>query len=317
MKRKRHQSNVGRSLSLFFYHHLNEAKRAMAGIWFSPLTSLMTIAVIGISLAVPACFYLILKNAEHVSNEWQSGVQISLYLQKKTNETSALTLAERIKAMPEVAAVDYLSPDKALDEFNTLSGFSGAMSSLRENPLPSVLTVTPNPSYRSAQGAKELLGKLTAEPEVEQGKLDLQWLERLDGIVSMVRDSTRGVAVLLILGLVLTVANTMRLNVLGRRTEVEVMKLVGATDSFIYRPYLYLGFWYGLIGGLLAWWLCEVLMLWSDRAVAQLAELYGSAYQLLGLSAAEGFLLILASTVLSMLAAWGSVYRHIREIEPS
>jgi cell division transport system permease protein len=276
----------------------------------------MTIAVIGISLALPTTLYLVLKNAETVSDQWQSGTQITLYLHKDTPEAAALTLSERIKALPEVAAVRYISPAQAMDEFGALSGFSGAMEYLSENPLPPVLEVTPQPEFRSPQAARELQSKLTQEADVEQGKLDLQWLERLDGIVNLLRHSIQGIAGLLLLGVLLTVANTLRLNILGRRAEIEVMKLVGATDRFIYRPYLYLGLWYGFIGGLLAWWLCEVLMLWSESVVVELASLYESSFRLVGLTASEGISLLSLSVLLGVGAAWFSVYRHIREIEP-
>ncbi len=191
------------------------------------------------------------------------------------------------------------------------------MEDLSRNPLPPVLEVTPQPQSRSMAGAKALLAKLMQEADVEQGKLDLQWLERLDGIVNLLRHSNQGIVGLLLLGVLLTVANTLRLNILSRRQEIEVMKLVGATDRFIYRPYLYLGLWYGLIGGLLAWWLCEVLMLWSDSVVDELASLYDSSFHLVGLTAGEGFNLLLLSILLGIGAAWFSVYRHIREIEPS
>ena len=317
MKRKRHQRSFSRALALFLYHHLHEAKRALAGIWFAPLTSLMTIAVIGISLALPATFYLILKNAELVSAQWQAGTQITLYLRKDTSESASLALVERIRKMPDVADVRYVSPQQGLDEFNKLSGFAGAMSHLSSNPLPPVVVVTPQLANRTPDGAKSLLQHLTQEGSVEQGKLDMQWLERLDGIINLLRHSIQGIAALLLLGLLLTVANTLRLNIVSRREEIEVMKLVGATNRFIYRPYLYIGLWYGLIGGLLAAWFCEVVILWSDKVVSALAELYGSSFQLTGLGAGESVGLLLLSMVLSIAAAWFSVYRHIREIEPA
>ncbi len=317
MKRKRHRKSLSRELALFFYHHMNEARRALAGIWFAPLTSLMTIAVIGISLALPTTFYLILKNAELVSSQWQAGTQITLYLRKDTAEASSLALVERIRSMPDVAEVRYVSPEQGLDEFSKLSGFAGAMEHLSTNPLPPVVIVTPQLANRIPDVAKRLLGLLSREANVEQGKLDMQWLERLDGIINLLRHSIQGIAALLLLGLVLTVANTLRLNIVSRRAEIEVMKLVGATNRFIYRPYLYIGLWFGFIGGLLAAWFCEVVMLWSDKVVRELAELYGSNFQLTGLSMAEGLGLLLLSSTLSVLAAWFSVYRHIREIEPA
>lgn len=120
----------------------------------------------------------------------------------------------------------------------------------------------------------------------------------------------------LVIGLMLTVANTLRLYIFSRRSEIEVMKLVGATDGFIQRPFLYLGFWYGVVGGLVAWWLSEVLLLLSEQAVTYLAELYDSSFRLTGLGSADGGLLILLGVSLSMGAAWFSVHKHLREIEP-
>ncbi|MFC3913739.1 permease-like cell division protein FtsX [Pseudaeromonas sharmana] len=316
MRRKRHSGGMSRQLSLFLYHHLQEAKTAIAGIWFAPLTSLMTIAVIAISLAVPSVFYVILKNAESVSQQWQSGTQITLYLKKGTAEAQALALVDNIKQDPEVERVRYISPDEALQEFASLSGFSDAMRSLSENPLPAVIEITPDSHFRTPQATRALSTRYATDAVIEQAKLDLQWLERLQGIINLIRHSVQGMAVLLIFGLVLTIANTLRLNIFSRRAEIEVMKLVGATNRFIYRPYLYLGLWYGLMGGMLAWWLCEVLILWSEHQVTILAALYDSHFRLMGLSAVEGGALLLASMGLGILAAWFSVYRHISEIEP-
>lgn len=315
MSRKRSERSGG--LSPFLYHHLQEARAAIAGIWFSPLTSLMTIAVIAISLAVPATFYVVLKNAELVSSHWQGGTQITLYLRQNLPDADSTALVARFKQQPGVAEVRYISPEQGLADFSRLSGFTDALSYLENNPLPPVIEVTPTAEQRTPEGAKALLATLSADPAVEQGKLDMQWLERLQGIISLLRHTIQGVAALLILGLVLTIANTLRLNIVSHRAEIEVMKLVGATNGFIYRPYLYLGMWFGLMGGLLAWWLCEVLLLWSEHQVRLLAELYDSPFRLQGLSAAETLYLLAASMLLGVLAAWFSVYRHIREIEPS
>lgn len=315
MSRKRTERDGG--IPLFLYHHLQEARAAIAGIWFSPLTSLMTIAVIAISLAVPATFYVVLKNAELVSAHWQGGTQITLYLRQNLSDADSSALVERFKQQAGVAEVRYISPAQGLADFSRLSGFTDALSYLENNPLPPVIEVTPTAEQRTPEGANALLATLSSDPAVEQGKLDMQWLERLQGIISLLRHSIQGVAALLILGLVLTIANTLRLNIVSHRAEIEVMKLVGATNSFIYRPYLYLGMWFGLMGGLLAWWLCEVLLLWSEHQVRLLAELYDSPFRLQGLSAGETLLLLAASMLLGVLAAWFSVYRHIREIEPS
>ncbi len=317
MNRRRGGLRGYRRLALYFYHHWHQASRSLADIWHTPLTSLMTIAVIGVSLALPVTFQLILRNAEMVTSQWQGGSQISLYLQKQLDQEAIQALTTQIRSRSDVSEVIYISPEQALEEFNQLSGFAGAMKYLSDNPLPPVLVVTPRPEARNPDAANAMLAELTRDPQVEQGRLDLQWLARLDGIVNLIRHSIQGIAGLLLFGVLLTVANTMRLHILNRRAEIEVMKLVGATDSFIQRPYLYFGFWFGLLGGMLAWWLATVLVLWTEGLVVELAALYDSAFRLTGLGLVDSLLLILLSVLLGMLAAWFSVRRHIREIEPS
>ena len=316
MRRKRHNGTISRQVSLFLYHHIQEAKTAVAGIWFAPLTSLMTIAVIAISLAIPAVFYVALKNAESVSQQWQSGTQITLYLKKGTPDDVASSLVARIQQDSQVEQVRFISSADALKEFSQLSAFSDAMSSLSENPLPAAIEITPGAAFRTPDATRALMSRYSSGGEVEQAKLDLQWVARLQGMIELIRHTVQGMAALLIIGLVLTIANTLRLNIFSRRAEIEVMKLVGATNRFIYRPYLYLGLWYGLMGGMLAWWLCEVLILWSEHQVTLLAALYDSHFRLMGLSAGEGGCLLLGSMGLGITAAWFSVYRHITEIEP-
>ena len=136
----------------------------------------------------------------------------------------------------EVITVRYISPEAGMKEFAALSGFADALSLLSQNPLPPVLELVPAEAQRTAEAAEQLLQRLSALPEVEQAKLDLEWLERLNRISDLIRHALLSFGGLMLVGVLLTVANTMRLNILGRRAEIEVMKLVGATDAFIQRP---------------------------------------------------------------------------------
>src|SRR5699024_4423570 len=136
------------------------------------------------------------------------------------------------------------------------------------------------------------LADMNAEPNVDTARLDMAWLARLSGIVDLLRQAVMGMAVLLLAGVLLVVRNTLRLNILNSRYEIEVMKLVGATDRFIQRPFLYVGLWYGIIGGLLAWWLTLVMVFWLSHKVNALAALYQSDFDLVGLSLEESLLLI-------------------------
>lgn len=307
---------VGNRFSLWFYIHLQQLKATMSEIWHTPLTSLMTIGVIGVSLALPAALMVLLKNAESVTAQWENGTQITLYLEKNVTETEVQELMGQIRANADVDDVRYISPEQGMSEFKGLSGFSEAQAYLSENPLPPVIEVTPKKELRTPQQSESLLQTLRQAAGVQQAKLDIQWVTRLNAIIDLTRQLLHVFAGLLVVGLLLTVANTLRLYIFNRRAEIEVMKLVGATDGFIQRPFLYLGFWYGAVGGLVAWWLSEVLLLLCERGVTYLATLYNSDFRLVGLGSADGGLLILLGVALSMGAAWFSVHKHLQEIEP-
>lgn len=308
--------NRGPSVSLRLYHHIQQFKKTIADIWSTPLTSLMTIGVIGVSLALPAVLMIILKNAENVTAQWQSGTQITLYLQKETPSSDIDALTARIQGNADVEAVRYISPEQGMKDFKTLSGFSEAEAYLSENPLPPVLEVTPKKTLTTPQQIETLMQTLKQETQVQQAKLDIQWVTRLNAIISLASQLVHVFAGFLVIGLMLTVANTLRLYIFNRRAEIEVLKLVGATDGFIQRPFLYLGFWYGAVGGLVAWWLSEVMLLLCERGVTYLATLYESNFRLIGLGSADIGLLMMLGISLSMGAAWFSVHKHLREIEP-
>jgi cell division transport system permease protein len=188
---------------------------------------------------------------------------------------------------------------------------------LPENPLPDVLLVQPSADFNSAGAAKILLESLQQHSLVDEGRLDIEWLERLDTMVSMFQQAAWLLILLLLSAVALIISNTLRLNILNRRNEIEVMKLVGATDAFIQRPFLYTGFWFGIVGGLMAWVLGNILLIWTEYALQQVGLLYQQDIYLSGLDFREFALLMLFATLLGLIASWFSVHRHIKEIEPS
>ncbi|RJG37555.1 permease-like cell division protein FtsX [Motilimonas pumila] len=301
---------------MFWVNHFQHAVGTLGELWRTPMASLMTMAVLGVSLALPASFHLLLKNAERVTASWDNAAEVNLYLHQGLNDKTTQNLIKRISLYPEVETVTYISQSQALREFKEMSGFGNALDFLESNPLPATVQVTPTEQHSSPAAAKLLLVKLQREKEVEQGKLDIEWLERLHGIITLVVDSVVAVAFLLLSSVLLIVGNTIRLNILNRRDEIEVMKLVGATDAFIQRPFLYTGLWYGIIGGMIGWLLTSSMVLWMESTVKQVAGLYQSDFRLLGLSLSEFVFMILLSAVLGLLASYVSVKRHIRLIEP-
>ncbi len=301
---------------MFWVHHFQQAVGSLGELWRTPLASLMTMAVLGVSLALPAAFHLMLKNAERITDSWDNAAEISLFVHRDVSEKNIQNLIKRVGLYPEVDMVTYISKAQAIDEFREMSGFGKALDYLDNNPLPAVLLVTPNVSSATVAGSKLLLAKLEQEKEVEQGKLDIEWLERLHSILSLAVDMVLAVAFLLLASVLLIVGNTVRLNILNRRSEIEVMKLVGATDAFIQRPFLYTGLWYGIIGGLIAWVLTSSLVLYTEGAVIKLAGLYQSEFRLIGLTGSEFLLMIGLAGALGLGASYVSVKRHIRAIEP-
>jgi len=245
-------SSFAQRLMTFPLRHIQQAIGSLGDLWRTPFTSVMTVVVLGISLTLPATLHLFVKNAKQVTEQWNSASEISLFLNLSVSDKSAQNLVQRIMLYPEIASVRYISAEDALQDFKSQSGFGQALNYLDKNPLPATILVTPTKRSSQAYAAKELLTKLEKEREVQQGKLDLEWLTRLEAMAGLIEDIVTGVAFLLCLSVVLIIGNTIRLAILNQRDAIAVMKLVGATDSFIQRPFLYCGIWYGIFGGLFA-----------------------------------------------------------------
>lgn len=297
--------------------HLQQATGSLGDLWRTPLASLMTIFVLGISLTLPATLHVFTKNAQQVSGNWDSAAQISVFLKLNVSDKSAQNLIKRIKLYPEVKSVRYISANDALTEFTKLSGFGKALSYLDSNPLPATILVTPTTRHSQPTAAKALLEKLENEREVGQGKLDLEWLTRLQGIMVLIQNIVAALALLLSLSVVLIIGNTIRLAILNQKSAIAVMKMVGATDAFIQRPFLYTGMWYGIFGGLLASITVAILIKYLDYAIIDLAQLYKSSFSLDGLNFVETLWLLFTAIGLGLLGSYVSVRQHIKAIEPN
>jgi len=297
--------------------HVQQGVGSLGDLWRTPFTSVMTVLVLGISLTLPTTLHLFVKNAKAISEQWDTASEISLFLKLSVNEKSAKNLVHRIELYPEVSKVTYISAKQALQEFKVLSGFGQALEYLDKNPLPATILVTPTKRASQSQAAGELLLKLEQEREVDQGKLDLEWLSRLEAIATLIEDLVVGVAVLLCLSVVLIIGNTIRLAILNQKDAIAVMKLVGATDSFIQRPFLYAGVWYGILGGVVAWICVAILIQYLSGALAELTDLYQSNFAIIGLSFSEVMTLIIFAVLLGLSGSYISVRKHIRAIEPT
>ncbi|MCK5771264.1 permease-like cell division protein FtsX [Algiphilus sp.] len=289
---------------------------SLGRLWRQPLASLLSIAVLGLTLALPTALQVLLHNLDGLGAGWQQGVRISVLLADDAGDERLGTLAGRIGARGDVARVEALTADEALAEFERESGLADAVALLPDNPLPATLTVTPADGL-AADKVQALRDALAGLDGVDEVLLDTQWLQRLSALLALLERAVLifagalGAAVLVIVG------NTIGLEVASRREEIEVMKLVGAPDAFIRRPFLYSGLWYGLIGGLVALVLVGIALLALDGAVARLAGAYGSAFTLTGPDTATTLSVIAGGCVLGWIGALIAVGRRLRAIEPA
>lgn len=308
-----HQSRI----SNYFANHLWAFISTLGSLYRTPLSTLLTTMVVGIALALPAGLFVVLQNVQHLSASWDNGAQISLFLKQGVNQSQATRIIDDLKTHTSIANVQYISSEQALDEFREKSGFDDALTLLEENPLPSVLVVSlinQHPGETEVTAMMSYLGELE---NVDLAQLDMQWLQRLNGIIHIGQRGIMIVATLLAVAILVIIGNTVRLTIQSRHQEIEVIKLIGGTDGFIQRPFLYGGIWYGMMGGLIAWLLVFSSLLIISGPVKNLSALYHSDFELIGLSARESITIIILGICLGWLGSWLSVRRHLHEIEPS
>jgi len=300
----------------FVINIFRQGVHSLGEMWRTPLASLMTIAVLGLSLTLPATLYLVVKNVQQVSSGFEEASEISLFVKESMSEQETQTLVKRLALYAEVESVEFISKQQALTEFKDVSGFGQALEYLDSNPLPDVVLVTPTKRHRQPNAAKALLTKLENEREVDFGKLDIAWLERLNALLDLLKESVITIALLLLTSVTLIIGNTIRLSIMDKKEEIQVMKLVGATNTFIHAPFLWTGIWYGVIGGLFAFICIALMMWWLTSAVSSVAGVYQTSFSLIGLTLNEFGALVLLATSLGFIGSYLSVNRYIKEIEP-
>ena len=305
------------SINAYFARHAQVLVGSLGRIVHQPFATLMTMGVIGVALALPLFLSLLLQNARIATGNWNQAYDLSVYMDKKASAARVQSLARQLRSRGDVAAVRLITADQALAEFRSDSGFGKALDALSDNPLPDTLVVTPTLMASTPQGTETLKTAIAALSDVQTVQIDTEWVKRLHAILDLLRRVVLLTGALLGVGIVLIVSNTIRLDILNRRAEIEVMKLVGASDGFTRRPFLYSGFWYGLGGGLLALVLVVMASVVLARPVAQLAFLYGSDFRLQGLKLVSGFSVLMIAAGLSWIGSWLAATRHIRAIEPA
>lgn len=300
-------------MASYFELHKTQGQQALKEICRHPLGHFLTILVLAFSLALPTILFILTKNVVLVTSEWQTPNQLTVYL-KDAPEYRIEKFASELRHMSLIASVEHISPEEGLKELKQLQGFKDAVNLLDNNPLPAVLVVIP--AEDEPVVSTQIATQLRAHPLVDEVRFDSDWLQRLAAIESLVKVLTASFSGLMLVAVVLIISNTLRLQLLSHKEEIQVMKLVGATDSYILRPYLYTGMWLALAGALIAWGLSIGIILLLSAAVEKLATLYHSSFDLVGLRLDEVVILLMLSGLLGHFAARIAVSRHLKEIEP-
>lgn len=303
-------------MNAWLARHLQTLVGTLGRLSQQPMASLLTILVMGIALALPACLNVLVRNAQAVSGAWDGALDVSVYLKTSVNADTAERLMDTLKRRSDIKSVKLIKAEEALKEFREHSGFGEALQALSDNPLPNTLVITPVESVASPAALNALSEDLRKLSEVDVVQLDTGWVQRYLAMLDTVRRMVTLVGLLLALGVVVIVGNTIRLDIQNRRDEIEVTKLVGGSDAFVRRPFLYCGFWYGLGGGLLAWLVVTISVGLLAGPVQKIAGLYGSQFSLSGLGLLGGISLLAAGAGLGWLGSYVAATRHLRAIEP-
>ena len=297
-------------------HHRKVARDSNQRLWRTPVASLLTWLVIGVALALPAAMLVLLGSLQGVSAGWENAARVTVYLEETVSESRARELQQQLAAQAGVSGVEFIHREQALAEFRDASGLGEALDYLNDNPLPHTLLVTPQDSQRSAEAIDALVATIDGLADVARVQVDLGWLQRLNVLAELLGRAAWVLALMLAAAVVLVIGNTIRLAIENRRDEILVARLVGGTDAFVRRPFLYTGVWYGLGGGIVAFLLLQLSAWWLSGPIDRLAALYRSNFSLSGLSMEGTLVLLMVAIALGWLGAWLAVKRHLDAIEP-
>lgn len=314
--RRRRTARLQELPRVWLRHQAQNALAALGRLFRTPVPTLMTIAMLGVALALPGGLFVITANLQAVTSGWERSTGLSLFLTISTTDAQAEALAAQLRQRPEVSVVEIIRRDEALAEFQVYSGFEDVLAGLPENPLPTVLAVFPTPAADDSATMERLAAELAALPQIDLARHDADWVRRFEAMVDLTERASTVLASILAFALLLIVSNTIRLEIEKRRDEIRIMELVGATGSFIRRPFVYAGLWYGLLGGLVACLLVIIALLLLQAPVSRVAALYETDFPLIGLSLPALLAMLAGGTLLGYLGSWLAVTWHLRTIKP-
>jgi cell division transport system permease protein len=281
----------------------------------TPVASLLNIAIMGIALSLPVGVYVLLQNVQGLAAQAAGTPQISVFMARDASKDEVAQTGKRLDRLDAIDHVEFVPREQALEQLKRSTGLADVIGGLSQNPLPDAYILFPKAT--DSKMLEALRDDLRKWPKVDHVQLDSAWARKLEALLDFVRLAVLILSILLSIALVAITFNTIRLQILTKREEIEVSKLIGATHAFIRRPFLYFGLLQGLLAGAAAWLIIALSLHLLNRSLAELTRLYASNFTLHNLSAGDSLSLLLFSGYLGWLGAWLSVSQHLWQIEPN
>ncbi|MCK3658170.1 cell division protein FtsX [Pasteurellaceae bacterium Pebbles2] len=277
--------------------------------------TLLTILVISVSLTIPTISFLLWKNTHEATTKFYPETELTVYLHKNLSAEDANNVVEKIREQQGVESLNYISRQESLKDFRAWSGFSEELDILDDNPLPAVVMIKPNDEYQASEKRQDLHKNLMKIKGVEEVRMDNDWLEKLTALTWLIAHVAIFCAVLMTLAVFLVIGNSIRSDVYSSQANIKVMKLLGATDQFILRPFLYTGIIYGFLGAFFACFFSSLLIGYFTSAVKYVTDIFAVQFELNGLGLTEVVFLLIICSIVGYASAWIAATRHIKMLD--
>ena len=290
-------------------------RAVLADLLKRKFATLLTVLVIAVSLTIPTVSYLLWKNIHHATTQFYPESELTVYLHKNLSEEDANLVVEKIRQQEGVESLNYISRQESLNEFRHWSGFNEELDVLDDNPLPAVVMIKPTKAFNESQQRNELRENLDKIKGVQEVRLDNDWLEKLTALTWLVAHVAIFCTVLMAVAVFLVIGNSIRADVYSNQSNIEVMKLLGATDQFILRPFLYTGMIYAALGGFFACIFSSLTIGYFTGAVKYVTDIFAVSFNLNGLGLVEFLFLLVVCVIMGYIGARLSATRYIRLLD--
>jgi cell division transport system permease protein len=311
-------NNISKNLERIVYINKQAISMSIRQLSLAPIATIVTFIVIGVVLALPMGMFVLIQNMQSiVKNVRQNTAQISIYLQPNLTKNDSEAVLSAVEKDPGIVGTQYISPEQGLLDFQNQIGTKDLLKILSDNPLPGVVIGTISPTITDQLQIQQLSDRIKQIHGVDKIRVDIMWLKRLISITDVFRHAFYFLMFLFGIGVILTTGNTIQLITEQHRHEIMVIKLIGGTDSFIRRPFLYSGLFYGFVGSIFSWLIVDGAVLFLGEPIQQLAYLYNTSFKIDFLGFLPTIYLLLTGLLLGYCGSWLATARCFREIEPN